>query len=342
MKDSQIKRDGSRDNIRSALNIKIPLDLYAWILILFLILMVIPHRLWFVETFSHVIHWFLLPSIPVFIILAIKRRWISTAVWGVPTLGFLILFGSLFLPNFGPKHICETDSTSSCVHLRVMTYNLLAEHRSDYQQHVNVMLNSGADIIAIQEINDAAEFYIDTQLAEIYPYRVLNPGGIAGTGIISKYPIESHEFFQLAGNVLTSHSMAVIDIGGVTITVFSAHPPPPISPGLRSLRRTGIRVLSQKSSTVGPVLLLGDFNITDQSSDYRILTRAGLHDAYREKGWGFGSTWPARLPKIGRFLPLARIDYIWHTEEFEVISVWNGPRTPSDHLAVIADVAFVQ
>src|SRR5439155_14584693 len=56
-----------------------------------------------------------------------------------------------------------------------------------------------------------------------------------------------------------------------------------------------------------PVILLGDFNLTDREAAYRDLT-VGLWDAYRIVGAGFGSTWgPPML--LSRGIPLLRIDY---------------------------------
>jgi endonuclease/exonuclease/phosphatase (EEP) superfamily protein YafD len=86
---------------------------------------------------------------------------------------------------------------------------------------------------------------------------------------------------------------------------------------------------------------MGDFNITDMSQVYRVLTGAGLKDTFREVGWGFGLTWPGRIqPPNEWFTPLVRLDYIWHTDEFHAESSWVGSHTASDHLPLIADFVY--
>ncbi len=335
--DPELKRPPWHHRIRLAL------DIYVLGLIIFLMLMLIPQRPWFVEMFSNLLSWALLPSLPVFIVLIAMRRWRSAALWIVPSVAFLMLFGGLFFPSFGSRHICASNGAVSCRHLRVMTFNCRGKSIGDRQPQIDMLRDSGADIIALQEVSHDVIAAIEVQLAEIYPYRVLFPSGVAGTGILSKYPIESQDIFRITTSSLC-HSKATIDVDGLPITVISAHPPPPLSLSqfrFKSRRYTEISALAQMASEGGPVLLMGDFNITDQSSVYRVLTNAGLHDTFREQGWGLGPTWPARLHTIKWFMPLMRIDYIWHTNEFQAQSVWVGPRAISDHLPVIADLIYV-
>ncbi len=82
--------------------------------------------------------------------------------------------------------------------------------------------------------------------------------------------------------------------------------------------------------------------MTDQSENYARLVHAGLTDAFRAAGQGFGFTWPATLHDA--YLsppPLARIDYIFHTPHFYPRRAWVGPAIGSDHLPVLAELAWV-
>src|SRR5262249_21868958 len=51
-----------------------------------------------------------------------------------------------------------------------------------------------------------------------------------------------------------------------------------------------------------PLLVAGDFNLTDQTPEFRRLLDAGYGNAYRQAGWGIDFTFPAalRLPGAGR------------------------------------------
>jgi endonuclease/exonuclease/phosphatase (EEP) superfamily protein YafD len=87
-----------------------------------------------------------------------------------------------------------------------------------------------------------------------------------------------------------------------------------------------------------PTLIMGDLNTTDQTMTYRFMVDADLRDTWREIGWGLGYTWPVRLRGNNLPFPVMRIDFIWHTNNFQAMSAWVGPKTVSDHLPVIADL----
>ncbi|MCX6646385.1 MAG: endonuclease/exonuclease/phosphatase family protein [bacterium] len=176
----------------------------------------------------------------------------------------------------------------------------------------------------------------------MYPYRALYPADVAGTGIISKFPISNEDFFLLTPGYLY-HTMATVDIDGTPLTIISAHPPPPFSISefqYKSSRYEEISKLIAMIPVGQPTLIMGDFNMTDQTLVYRLLVEAGLRDTWRETGWGLGYTWPLRLRGISLPFPVMRIDLIWHTNDFQAVSAWVGPKTESDHLPVIADLVF--
>ena len=220
--------------IWKGMNYKIPfLDFYAVVLIVFLALMLIPARPWFVELLCNVLDWALLPSAPILIILLLMRKWRGAVLWTVPTIAFFVLFGELFLPGLRSFHVDLSAIDPSATRLKVMTWNLNGDYSADRQPQIDEIRDSGADIIAIQELSQDTSSLIDAKLADIYPYRILKPMEVAGTGLLSKFPIKSQDVFQPAVDSFY-FTKAVLDINGVPITVFSAHPPPPIS--IRELR----------------------------------------------------------------------------------------------------------
>ena len=80
-----------------------------------------------------------------------------------------------------------------------------------------------------------------------------------------------------------------------------------------------------------PILICGDFNDTPVSYTYRVLS-AGMKDAFRESGSGFGKTFVNPLP-------IPRIDYIFHSEtlqswEFKTIEAEGM----SDHYPVTCKI----
>ncbi|MDQ3248737.1 MAG: endonuclease/exonuclease/phosphatase family protein, partial [Chloroflexota bacterium] len=95
----------------------------------------------------------------------------------------------------------------------------------------------------------------------------------------------------------------------------------------------------------GPVIVVGDFNSTDQSDVYQTLTTA-LTDAHRAAGWGFGHTFPAyagwwrNLPILTR---LVRIDMIFSSAHFRTVhSRVSAMHGESDHLPVVATLELTR
>jgi endonuclease/exonuclease/phosphatase family metal-dependent hydrolase len=306
------------------------LTFYAWFLILFMVLMLMPARPWPIEIFATLLNVLLLPSIPLLIIYCFARAWRLAALWAVPSIVFVIIYGGLFLPSPSRETPAQSDKP-----IGVMTFNLYGKSTEGRQRQIDLIRDSGADIVALQEVSDPTAELIEAQLSEIYPYRFLFPCSIAGSGILSRYPMTGQELFHSDSGSLY-HSSAFIDCDGTRIMVISAHPPPPMSIDafrIRSARYGEINFILDRIPDDTPVLIMGDFNMTDTSRDYRLLTGAGLHDSFREAGWGFGWTW--RNP-----VPLLRIDYIWHSAEFEPVWIRTGPATVSDHRPVIAQLVL--
>jgi vancomycin resistance protein VanJ len=86
------------------------------------------------------------------------------------------------------------------------------------------------------------------------------------------------------------------------------------------------------ASRRGAVLIAGDFNSPPGS---RCLRRLGprFTDCFARGGWGFGYTYPARLP-------LLRIDHIFASPEFAVRRSATLDTRASDHRALVADLVL--
>ncbi len=83
-----------------------------------------------------------------------------------------------------------------------------------------------------------------------------------------------------------------------------------------------------------PLILAGDFNITDREPAYRDLSN-GLTDAWRKVGAGLGSTWRPSL-LMGQQVGLLRIDYLFSSPNVMPLNmaVDCTPRD-SDHCVVV-------
>jgi endonuclease/exonuclease/phosphatase family metal-dependent hydrolase len=236
---------------------------------------------------------------------------------------------------------------SASVVARVLSYNV-GNGLAPADRLVQYLYYADADIIGLQELaGDQAEA-IERQLATVYPYRVLFPAGFAGKGLLSRFPIVASERHLFADG--RPDLSAQIEIGGRTAQVVVAHPRPP------KVRVSGatfdpvtlrqIQEVAKLATGGGPSLVLGDFNMTHRQPEHRIMTTAGLIDAFHEVGSSVNS-FPKRVGNPHRFgprtqnitlPPIIRIDYIWYTRDFIARSAGLGRDAGSDHLPVVAGI----
>jgi vancomycin resistance protein VanJ len=237
--------------------------------------------------------------------------------------------------------------------LTVMTYNV-GNGRAKPERLTPALLASGADLIALQEVSHAQAQAVEAALGREYPFLSLHPGGFAGKALISRRPILEAELLDLGPE--RPDLRARIEVGGRTLTILNAHPPPPRLARFRIRfdRPTWrqIQELTRLALESDPCLLLGDFNLADTRLEYAYLRSAGLRDAYGDAGRGRGHTLPKRLGPWKRFLwlnrllrwipmpPVLRVDYIWYTQSLHALDAWIGQDAGSDHLPVLAKVGL--
>jgi endonuclease/exonuclease/phosphatase family metal-dependent hydrolase len=229
----------------------------------------------------------------------------------------------------------------------VLTYNV-GNGLAPANRLVHYLYYAGADIIGLQELADEQAEAIETHLCAVYPYRVLVPAGFAGKGLLSKFPITASESIAFASG--RPDLRAEIEIAGRTAQVIVAHPRPP------KVRVSGatfdpvtlrqIQEVARHATSGAPSLVMGDFNMTDRQPEHRILTSAGLIDAFHEVGFS-APRFPKRIGQPHRFgaraqniglPPVIRIDYIWYTREFVARTAGIGRDAGSDHLPVVASI----
>ena len=168
---------------------------------------------------------------------------------------------------------------------------------------------------------------------------------VLGHAILSKFPIVNTGAFDFTKTYNNSIYADVV-IGNDTIRVYNLHLKsmsilPSVSflqEGDKDKLRKRIAnafvvqqeqveaIIAHKKLSPFPVLLSGDFNNTPFSYIYR---RVGgdMKDAFLERGIGLGTTY------LFDSYPM-RIDYIFASEEFEVLKFKTVKKTFSDHYPV--------
>jgi len=250
------------------------------------------------------------------------------------------LYGARFWPR-ASRPECAALQT-----LRVMTFNLGA-HLGQPEALVDLIADQKADLVALQEMTPETAQTFERALGAVYPYRVSRPGET--TGLFSRYPILEQAWIEPERGG-RPYIRATIAWQGEMVKVFVVHPLPP---GLEWYRDTAIPIglhtsgpqgqiqeVQRRAAAVdGPVLVAGDFNMSDQSRGYASMAEAFV-DAYRAGGWGFGFTFPKGL-QVGRIPlpgPLIRVDYIFHSDAFCTDWARVGCGGGSDHWYVLAQL----
>ena len=264
----------------------------------------------------------------------------------IATLAFYALFVLIFGPWLLPRGVPETDAPG----LRFVTLNQLTNN-DEVERIVDAVTAHGADVIAVQELSPA----VADALAELedYPHRVLNPYETLGRepsiglGVVSRYPLEA-----VAYDPATRVQEVSLRLEDQNITLLNVHPPTPFGNDLppeaflsttrsydASVRNDNLaEILEQADEAQKPVVILGDFNLSDFEAAYRDFA-AEFENVYRAAEGGFGFTFPANrdLPPF----PFIRIDHIWVSEEMTPLRAGTDCReTGSDHCLVWGEVAL--
>ena len=236
------------------------------------------------------------------------------------------------------RRVRQPQSTipSNQWHFSVMSWNILFDNpRVD--EMFRFLATAPAEIVALQELTaDHVRLIMDNPaLARCYPHQILWTCGYgAGMGLLSQYPIVDQGKIDKPPTLWARLNFQ----DGRELVLISAHPTffpprqekeaPHPAPSLfrrithlldrRFLRYSTlhrddgimrVRHLVDQFLRLGtPILVVGDFNVTEREQAYRELT-ARLVDVHRVAGIGNGHTWrPEWLAR--RPLTILRIDYM--------------------------------
>lgn len=264
--------------------------------------------------------WLLLWAAPVLLLIAIWRGQRHTV-------GLLLVCCCVTLVAHLPRFLpVATDApTPETTALTVLSYNIFTVNGGK-EQIAEQLRVIDADVVAIQELSSVVADFLADALHDIYPYQALHPQDFGwhfrGVGLLSKYPIGADRYWQFAELPEThGQQRAVIRIDEQPIVIYNVHIWPALAlySGEQAVlsRETTIahqaalsRLIGQVWTETQPLILLGDFNMSPQFQDYRVLTTR-LTDSFRQEGYGMGYTYPAcGLGPLGAFV---RIDYIFHS-----------------------------
>lgn len=319
------------------------LNAYGASVTIFLVARVLVGERWqIIALFNSGAHLLLLPSILLLPLAVLLRRVATIALVTPPLVAFLLSYAVMFMPRNVP-------TVAAGEPLAVLTYNLKSQ-ADDLDAALDTIFDADADVVALQELSQPMADALATALADAYPYQAHHamPGNpIPGQGLLSRYPIVTDAYWR----VNLAMQRVTLDVAGTTVALYNAHPPQPISQNGFAMRAEDTSdLLARAGRETGPVILMGDFNMSDQSEDYGRLS-AVYQDAYHAAGWGMGFTFPATVPYFGggRYAPsffslvppLIRLDYVFHNSAFTTVDAQVWPESGgSDHLPLYVELVL--
>lgn len=257
--------------------------------------------------------------IPVLLVAALVRR-SATALIALllPAVVWVNLFGGLLLGKSGGGG-----------DLTVATHNVNAEN-SDPEGTARGIVESGADVVALEELKASAVPTYEKELAGTYKYH-----SVQGTvGLWSKYPMNGSRPVDIRMGWTRAMRSTVTTPQG-EVAVYVAH-----LPSVRVKLHAGFTANQRDNSAdalgeaiadeeIQRVVLLGDLNGTMNDRSLNAVT-SQMRSTQGAAGDGYGFSWPAAFP-------MARIDQIM-VKGVEPMSSWTLPRTGSDHLPIAARI----
>jgi endonuclease/exonuclease/phosphatase family metal-dependent hydrolase len=237
---------------------------------------------------------------------------------------FFMLIPSLicfvwYAPRFLPRSIENAKGQE----LVLLSYNLYAGNHN-YGLLDTILSEADADIVSLQEVNWETANFLETNWTDEYPYfvRYVRQHGMSqysGRFLLSRYPITDYEIVNSVGIDTKLYIRAELDVLGQALTVYNIHMPPPSYRYFNTVNRSeSVTRLLNAAKNDETVIMMGDFNMTDLSEDYRRMSN-GYQDVFVESATGLGTSFPngRRFTNALPFLPsMIRIDYMFLSEDF--------------------------
>jgi endonuclease/exonuclease/phosphatase (EEP) superfamily protein YafD len=193
---------------------------------------------------------------------------------------------------------------------------------------------SGADVVALQELYTPQTVQALSAALPSFPHVHAQFGRWADVAIFSRWPILQAQTIELTPGGARAAQLR-IDWRAQPITVVGVHLHWPVGANNVRQRNAALHALAALArDTPGPLLIGGDFNITQWSAVFdAAFATAPLQDCAR--GQGLVNSWPSFFPPAA-----IRIDHCLASPHWRVLQVSAGPALGSDHRPVLSELVL--
>lgn len=325
------------DRTAAAWTARVPVAYAAFVVVALAAWALLGDR-WWTQPLNLTTFWWSLPGVVLAPVALLVGRRRAALLFAVPALVWVWSYGTLFLPN-----LSADDGPAD---LRVVSFNTLVAVNG--VGHVLDLVDAEQpDVVLLQELFPERLDALVDGLADSHPHVAsVVTEEIGGVAVFSRHPIVERLPVAMASGASRDTEVVVLDVDGQLVQVVPVHL---TSPCLECGSSVADRLTDEASRRTDelttvlhtlrrgvPAIVGGDFNSTDRSDPYRLLTSAGFEDPHRLAGFGPGFTWPADR---GPF-PVLRIDWVL-TRGLGAVASHVGDGGDSDHLPVIIDLAFL-
>lgn len=264
-----------------------------------------------------------------------RRRWVLALV----NLLIVGLHVAWIAPDFvrdrrfdAPTRASANSATSEATHRVRIFFANVNGYSTEFDSMLQEIKAADPDIIILAEFTQIwHDAFVRSWVHEKYPYgRGIRPDYLGMANVFSRLPLKTEVEHVFATRVVRTID---IDVDGQTLRIVGVHAPRPVHMTGQDYEGYWTGALPFLLSQPEPVVIIGDFNVTQYSRVYQQLTAKRLRSAHEDRGRGYATSWPNGQ----HLLPPIRVDQAFMSPEIECLGIVEGKGLGSDHKPLILD-----
>lgn len=242
-----------------------------------------------------------------------------------------ILFSTQFIGSIHSNEQVELEFEITQPKLKIAHFNVLKSNQSK-QATIETIISSKADVVSLQETDQAWTTEIEKAVKTEYPYSIFFPSEqcCIGISLLSKEPLFNANI-SFHGDLPNIEADVIFN--GIVTHLITSHTSSPISRSKLKNRNDHLNDLKKHVALLdSPTIVIGDFNTVPWDKNLLSFKKQSeLIDSRKS----YESTFPSYLGVAG--IP---IDYIFHSKEISCTSFETLQLEGSDHLGIIGEYAI--
>lgn len=280
---------------------------------------------WAGDLFALLPDWYATAALLLLVGFGLLRRWRWAGVAAV-----LLLLNGWLLLDYVPT--AASAQAADAPDLRLMVYNIYYGN-GDLDSVVDEIAAHDPDVVFLMEYSYDIQQAIEPQLAH-YPYRLIEPSRMTmGLALFSRVPLDNVQVIRNRETRIPVFAATML-VDERPVSFVGGHPWPPMGRwgGLNRAQTEAIGTVAAQAQ--GPLIVAGDFNLSQWSYALRaLMAESDVADARR--GFGLMKTW-----RYAPWLSLP-LDHVLVSPQWQVVDYFHGAAGGSDHVPIVLDLQLV-